>query len=176
VIRVTTTTDGSSIVTGPPGTAAPTVTASGPTVLGPVVVTAPPVAGPGLLGRARSEGITGPAVVAFSALLVALGAGLDLQRDATVGAGTFAAVVLAALVAPAVVRFRSLPTTLVLPPLLVAAAASGVADLGGQDRGRREIVLDVGTTLALHAPVVFAATALTVLVSLVRLGLRLARR
>jgi len=114
--------------------------------------------------------------VAAAALLVSLGAAVDLQRDRTLGVGTTFALLVAALAAPAVVRFRSLPTALVLPPLLVAAAATGIAALGGQDRGRRELVLDVGTTLALHAPAVFAATALSVLVVLVRFGVRVARR
>ena len=153
-----------------------TTVTGGPPVLGPVVVTAPAVRGPGVIARARREGVTGPAVVAAAALLVALGAAVDLQRDRTLGAGTTVALLLAALAAPAVVRFRSLPTALVLPPLLVAAAATGIAELGGQDRGRRELVLDVGTTLALHAPTVFAAAALSVLVLLVRVGVRVARR
>lgn len=163
-------------MTGSTGTAAPTVTAAGPALIGPVVVTAPPVPGPGLLDRARSEGVTGPAVVALAGLLVGFGAALDLQRGATLGAGTFVTVALAALAAPAVVRFRSLPTTLVLPPLLLAAAATAVAYLGGQDHGRREVVLDVGTTLALHAPVLFLVTAATLLVALARLVVRVARR
>ena len=182
---VTTTTDGNPVSTGtataPAGaTAAPAAAATsvtgGPPVLGPVVVTAPAVPGPGLIARARREGVTGPAVVAAAALLVALGAAVDLQHDRTLGAGTTVALLLAALGAPAVVRFRSLPTALVLPPLLVAAAATGIAELGGQDRGRRELVLDVGTTLALHAPTVFAAAAITVLVLVVRVGARIARR
>jgi hypothetical protein len=185
---VTTTTDGSPVPASAEAAAAPSGTAAAPTapatttvtggppVLGPVVVTAPAVRGPGLIARARREGVTGPAVVAAAALLVALGAASDLQRDRTLGAGTTVALLLAALAAPAVVRFRSLPTALVLPPLLVAAAAAGIAALGGQDRGRRELVLDVGTTLALHAPTVFAAAALSVLVLLVRVGVRLARR
>jgi hypothetical protein len=184
---VTATTDGSPVSTStgtsvePTGSAAaPTAPATsvtgGPPVLGPLVVTAPTVPGPGLISRARREGVTGPAVVVAAALLVALGAAVDLQRDRTLGAGTTVALFLAALAAPAVVRFRSLPTALVLPPLLVAAAAAGIAELGGQDRGRRELVLDVGTTLALHAPMVFAAAAVTVLVLLVRVGVRVARR
>ncbi|HEY4313976.1 MAG TPA: DUF6542 domain-containing protein [Actinomycetes bacterium] len=185
---MTTTTDGSPVSAAADATAAPTVTTDAPTgqatttvtggppVLGPVVVTAPAVPGPGLITRARRDGVTGPAVVAAAALLVALGAAVDLQRDRTLGAGTTVALLLAALAAPAVVRFRSLPTALVLPPLLVAAAATGIAALGGQDRGNRELILDVGTTLALHAPTVFAAAALSVLVLLVRVGVRIARR
>jgi hypothetical protein len=178
---VTTTTDGSAVsatagTTAAASAPATTTVTGGPPVLGPVVVTAPAVRGPGLIARARREGLTGPAVVAGAALLVALGAAVDVQRDRTLGSGTIVALLLAALAAPAVIRFRSLPTALVLPPLLVAAAATGIAALGGQDRGRRELVLDVGTTLALHAPTVFAAAALSVLVLLVRVGVRVARR
>jgi hypothetical protein len=185
---VTTTTDGNAVSATAEATPGPTVTTDAPTgsatttvtggppVLGPVVVTAPAVPGPNLISRARREGVTGPAVVAAAALLVALGAAVDLQRDGTLGAGTTVALLLAAVAAPAVVRFRSLPTALVLPPLLVAAAATGIAMLGGQDRGRRELVLDVGTTLALHAPMVFVAAALSVIVLLVRVGVRIARR
>lgn len=142
----------------------------------PSVVHTPSPARAGLVARARAEGVTGPAVVAVSAALVALGAGLDLRRDATLGLGTGLAVMLAALAAPAVVRFRSLATAAVLPPLLVAGAAVVIGRLGGQDRGTRELVLDVGTTLALSAPLVFAATAAAVLVVLVRVGRRVLGR
>lgn len=142
----------------------------------PFVVHTPSPARAGLVARARAEGATGPAVVAMSAALVALGAGLDLRRDATLGLGTGLAVMLAALAAPAVVRFRSLATAAVLPPLLVAGAAVVIGRLGGQDRGTRELVLDVGTTLALSAPLVFAATAAAVLVVLVRVGRRVLGR
>jgi hypothetical protein len=192
VDRVTTTT-GTGLSTaqtvGAPGTAVTAVPPPAPdgasvvtetTALQPapdrVVVRTPPLARQGLLARARAEGVTGPAVVVLAAALVAGGAALDLRRDATLGLGTDLAVVLAALVAPAVVRVRSLATAVVLPPLLVAGAATMIARLGGQDRGTRELVLDVGTTLALAAPLVFAATAVAVLVMLVRVGRRVLRR
>ena len=108
------------------------------------VVTAPPPATPGLLSRARTDGVTGPAVVALSVVLVACGVALDLRRDATLGLGTGVAFVLAALAGPAVVRFRSLATALVLQPLLFCGAAAALARLGGQNRGSREVALDVG--------------------------------
>ena len=141
-----------------------------------VVVTTPPPATPGLIGRARAEGATGPAVVAASALLVAGGVLLDLNRDATLGLGTGLAFVLAALAAPAVVRFRSLPTAAVLPPLLFVAGAAAIARLSGQNRGNREVVLDVATTLALSAPLLFCGAAAALLVVLVRVGRHLAAR
>jgi hypothetical protein len=129
-----------------------------------------------LLARARADGVTGPAVVAVSAVLVLGGALLDVRRDATLGLGTGIAVVLVALAAPVVVRFRSLATAAVLPPLLVTAAATVIARLGGQDRGLREVGLDVGTTLALSAPLLFGASALALLVVLARVVRRFATR
>ena len=95
-------------------------------------------------------------MVALSVALVACGVALDLRRDATLGLGTGVAFVLAALAGPAVVRFRSLATALVLQPLLFCGAAAALARLGGQNRGSREVALDVGTTLALSAPLLFA--------------------
>lgn len=164
---MTTTTDTATSPAGaPPATGAP----RGPGT------PAGPARRPGLVARARADGVTGPAVVAISLGLVAAGVALDLRRDATLGLGTGLAVVLAALGAPAVVRFRSLPTAAVLPPLLVAGAAAAIGRLGGQDQGTRELVLDVGTTLALSAPLLFGATVATLLVVLGRVALRLARR
>jgi hypothetical protein len=153
-----------------------TSTTEAPSLLTPMVVTAPPPAAPGLLARALADGVTGPAVIALSVLLVACGAALDLRRDATLGLGTGVAFVLAALAGPAVVRFRSLVTALVLPPLLFCGAAAALAQFGGQDRGRREIALDVGTTLALMAPLLFAGTAAALVVALVRVARRIAAR
>lgn len=147
-----------------------------PAAEAPFVVTAPAPVTPGLVSRARTDGVTGPAVVAIAGLLVLGGALLDLRRDATPGLGTGLAVALVAIGAPAVVRFRSLMTAVVLPPLLVAAATALISRLGGSTRGSRELVLDVGTTLALSAPLLFGATALAVLVALVRVVRRLATR
>ena len=101
---------------------------------------------------------------------------LDLSRDATLGLGTGLAFVLAALAAPAVVRFRSLPTAAVLPPLLFVGAAAAIARLSGQNRGSREVVLDVATTLALSAPLLFGGAAAALVVVLVRVGRHLAAR
>jgi hypothetical protein len=141
-----------------------------------VVVTTPPPAGLGLLARARAEGVTGPAVVAAAVLLVAGGVLLDLNRDATLGLGTGLAFVIAAVAAPAVVRHRSLATAAVLPPLLFVGAAAAIARLSGQNRGNREVVLDVATTLALSAPLLFGGVAAALVVVLVRVGRRIAAR
>jgi hypothetical protein len=167
-------TDGAAGLEVEPGPATPS--SRPPAAVAPSVVTAPEPVVPGLLARARADGVTGPAVVAMSAALVLVGALLDLGRDATTGLGSGIAVLLAALAAPAVVRFRSLATAAVLPPLLLAAAMTVVARFGGHDRGLRELGLDVGTSLALSAPLLFGASALALLVVLVRVVRRLATR
>ncbi len=159
-----------------PHTEAPTASTQPPAAEAPFVVTAPPPPLPGLLARARADGLTGPAVVALSVLLVALGAAADLRGDPAPGLGTAAALLLAAAGAPAVVRFRSLATAAVLPPLLLTGAAAGLAWAGGRTRGLRELVLDVGTVLALSAPLLFAATALGLVVVLARVARRLRTR
>jgi hypothetical protein len=153
-----------------------TATTEAPVTMAETVVTAPPPATPGLLSRARTDGVTGPAVVALSVVLVACGVALDLRRDATLGLGTEVAFVLAALAGPAVVRLRSLVTALVLQPLLFCGAAAALARLGGQNRGSREVALDVGTTLALSAPLLFAGVSAALVVALVRVGRHLAAR
>ena len=67
-------------------------------------------------------------------------------------------------------------TSLVLQPLLFCGAVAAVARLGGQNRGSREVALDVGTTLALSAPLLFAGVVAAVVVALVRVGRHLAAR
>lgn len=135
----------------------------------------PEAPAPGLLGRARSDGVTGPAVVTLATGLVGIGVALDSRIGTSLSFGTVVTVLAASIAAPAVVRFRSLPTAAVLPPLLMAGAAAAIGRLSGQDHGVRELALDVGTTLALWAPALFAATVASVLVVLVRVGHRLVR-
>jgi hypothetical protein len=134
------------------------------------------VAAPGILARARTDGVTGPAVVVLATALVGLGVMVDLAVGASLAFGTIVTVLVASVAAPAVVRFRSLATAAVLPPLLLAGAAAAIGRLSGQDHGNRELVLDVGTTLALWAPALFGGTVAGLLVVLVRIGHRLARR
>ena len=105
-----------------------------------------------------------------------MGAAVDAAGDPGLGNGTGVAVVLAALAATGVVRFRSLATAALLPPLLVAAAALGLALLSGRNEGSRELGLDVGTTLALSAPFIFGATVAGLLVVAVRVTLHVSRR
>ena len=123
----------------------------------------------GLIGRARSGGVTGPAVVALSGLLVAVGVALDLRGDPSLSWGVGVTYLLTAATAPVVVRFRSLLTTVALPPLTFVAAVAALARFGGLDKGSRALVLDVGTTLALSAPLLLAGFAMSVLVAVGRL-------
>lgn len=130
----------------------------------------------GLLGRARAHGVTGPATVAIEVLLLALGVAVDLPGQPTLGAGVAVALVAASAAGAAVIRYRSLLTAIILPPLLLLGAAATLARLGGQDRGSRELVLDVGTTLALSAPLAFGATALAIAIGVVRVVRRISTR
>ena len=137
---------------------------------------ASPPAVAGLLARARTHGVTGPATVAIEALLLALGVAIDLPGQPAVGAGVAVTVLVAAAAGAALIRYRSLLTAVALPPLLLLGAAVALARLGGQDRGSRELVLDVGTTLALSAPLAFGATALAIVIALVRVVRHVASR
>jgi len=129
-----------------------------------------------LVRRIGTTDLSGPGVVALGVLLASVGVSVDLVGEPALGMGTGIAVVLFAIVGPAVVRYGSLLTAAVLPPLFVGAAAGGLARLGGQNSGSREVVLDVGTTLALSAPLVFGATAVGLLVTLVRVGRTVVQR
>ena len=113
--------------------------------------------------RIGTTDLSGPGVVALGVLLASVGVSVDLVGQPALGMGTGIAVVLFAIVGPAVVRYGSLLTAAVLPPLFVAAAAGALARLGGQNSSSREVALDVGTTLALSAPLVFGATAVGLL-------------
>ncbi len=129
-----------------------------------------------IVRRVGTTGLTGPGVVALGVLLTTLGVSVDLVGEPALDLGTGMAVVLFAIVGPAVIRYGSLLTAAVLPPLFVGAAAGALARLGGQNSGSREVVLDVGTTLALSAPLVFGATAVGLLVTLVRVGRTVVQR
>lgn len=139
----------------------------------------PPAPTPGpreRLATLLGQRVSGPAAVAVASLITAAGVAVDLPGDPSLALGTEVAVVLGGLVATCVVRLRSLATPAVLPPLLVTAASLTLAVLGGRNDGSREIVLDLGTTLALSAPLVFGATAACLAVVLVRVGRHLLQR
>lgn len=101
---------------------------------------------------------------------------MDLARRGTFATPSAVAFVLAVVVAALAVRRRALGTVLVLPPLLFLAAVATLARFSGNNRGLREMVLDVGTTLAISAPVLFGATLLVLVVALARLLAERVRR
>jgi hypothetical protein len=136
-------------------------------------------AGPRPLARLRAlrgEGLTAPGGVVLAVLLLAPGVALDRVLDGSFGTASSVAFVLAAVAAAAAVRIRALGTVAVLPPLLFVGAVGFLAWSSGNNRGRRELVLDVGTTLAVSAPVLFVGTATALSVVLGRLVVRLVRR
>ena len=152
----------------------------------------PPAAGPGSPApekvstapvptrkRVRSlwqGGLPTPAVVAVAALVLLPGVVLDLARDGTFGLPSAVSFVAAAAAVPLLLRTRSLAVGAVLPPLLFAAAATVIAWRSGLNQGTRQIGLDVGTTMAVNAPLLFAGTAVALVVVAGRLVVRLARR
>ena len=73
-------------------------------------------------------------------------------------------------------RTRALAVAIVLPPLLFAGGYALETQSSGQTSGRREMALDVATSLALHAPALFLGTALAFAVVLVRVVVHLIRR
>jgi hypothetical protein len=119
-----------------------------------------PFAGPGL---------TGVGGLALGALVVGLGTALDLLPDDSLGLAFTATFLLAAPLVALAVRTRALATAVVLPPLLFAGARVVETKAGGRTSGTREMTLDVATSLALSAPVLFAGTAIALTVVLVRL-------
>jgi hypothetical protein len=121
-------------------------------------------------------GLPTPAVVAVAALVLLPGVVLDLARDGTFGLPSAVTFVIAAAAVPLLLRTRSLAVGAVLPPLVFAAAATVIAWRSGLNQGTRQIGLDVGTTMAVNAPLLFAGTAVALAVVAGRLVVRLARR
>jgi hypothetical protein len=122
------------------------------------------------------SGLTGPGGVILGGLLVGLGTLLDLALGTEVGLGVQVTLVAAAIGVPLLLRIRALLTGVLLPPLLYLAAVLTLARLGGGATGSRELVLETTMTLALTAPLLFAATGLAVLVTLGRLVLHVVQR
>ena len=136
---------------------------------------------PATAGRDRVRslwqgGLPTPAVLAVAGLLLLPGVVLDVARDGTFGLPSAVFFVLAALAVPMLLRTRSLAVGAVLPPLLFAGAATVIAWRSGLNQGSRQIGLDVGTTMAVNAPLLFAGTALALAVVAARLVVRLVRR
>lgn len=119
--------------------------------------------------------LTAPGGILIAVLVLAPGVLLDLALDGTFGLASSLTFVAAGVVAALVVRIPALATAAVLPPLLFVTAVSVLALLSGDNEGSRELVLDVGTTLAISAPVLFGGTLATLAVVLARLLARLTR-
>jgi len=141
--------------------------------------TSPPLTGP---DRVRAglpftgPGLTGLGGVVLGCLVVGLGAEGDLALGNGLGVGFTATFLLGCLLVAATLRTRALAVAVVLPPLLFSGGYALETKSSGQTSGRRQMALDVATSLALHAPVLFLGTALAVAVVLVRVIVRLFRR
>ena len=166
-----------SVETGPSTTDAAVVPSR-------LVVPAPrtepvPMSRPSRVERLRAtwvQGLPTSLVVLLVAVLLAPGVLLDVARDGSFGLPSTVLFLLAAVGTPLVLRPRSLASGVVLPPLAFAAIAAGIAWRSGLNHGSRQIGLDAGTTMALHAPLMFAGTAAALLVVLTRVTVRLVRR
>jgi hypothetical protein len=121
-------------------------------------------------------GLTGLGGVVLGCLVVGLGAVVDIALGGGLGVGFTATFLLGCVLVAATLRTRALAVAMVLPPLLFAGGYALETRDAGQTSGRREMALDVATSLALHAPVLFLGTALTLLVVLVRVVVHLIRR
>jgi len=137
---------------------------------------APSAPGPTVVRAARGGGRPGAGAAALLALVVTLaGVSLGALLHDPAGLPVFIAFVLAAPLAAGVVRRgRSLPTVVLCLPLVFAAAVLLGAVLEAVQGGSPVTVKSVGLTTAqvavLHAPWLWAGTALAALVALRRRG------
>lgn len=120
-------------------------------------------------------GLTGLGGVVLGCLVVGLGAGGDLALGHGLGVGFSATYLLGCVLVACALRTRALTLAVVLPPLLFAGGYALETMTGGQTAGRREMALDVATSLALHAPVLFVGTALAVAIVVFRVVVHLVR-
>jgi hypothetical protein len=121
-------------------------------------------------------GLTGLGGVVLGCLVVGLGATGDLALGGGLGLGFTATFLVGCLLVAAMLRTRALAVAVILPPLLFSGGYALETKTSGQTSGRREMALDVATSLALHAPMLFLGTALAVAVVLVRVVVHLFRR
>jgi hypothetical protein len=126
-----------------------------------------PITGPGL---------TGLGGIVLGCLIVGLGAAGDLALGGGLGVGFATTFVLSCVLVAATLRVRALGVATVAPPLLFAGGYALETRTSGHTSGLREMSLDIATSLALHAPLLFIGTALAVAVVIVRLGVHLIRR
>lgn len=162
---------------------------SGVEVSSSALITAPPDTGtaaeparPTINSRLRAAlpltgpGLTGPGGVVLGTFVVGLGALFDLALGGALGLGFTATFLLGSVLVTLALRIRALATGVVLPPLLFAAAAFFETKHSGVTSGNRQAALDVATSLALSAPVLFTGTALALAVVLGRLVVHAVRR
>jgi hypothetical protein len=121
-------------------------------------------------------GLTGLGGVVLGCLVVGLGAAGDLALGGGLGVGFTATFLLGCVLVAAALRTRALAVAIVLPPLLFAGGYGLETKTSGQTSGRRQMALDVATSLALHAPVLFLGTALALVAVLIRVIVHLIRR
>ncbi len=127
--------------------------------------------------RARTHGqLTVAPAVAVAALIVAAGAGIDVMIGRGPGSGLTVAYVVACAVVALRLRLHVVGAAVIAAPLLFAAGTAAIAWASGEAAGFRQLMLDVATSLALSAPVLFGGTALTVAIAVVRLALHVVRR
>lgn len=175
--RVTATTEAAGDL---PGVSAASPVLEPASVATPSTTTAAP---PGAMARLvwrtldlRGQGLTAPGGILLAVVLVVPGVAVDWVLGGSFGAASSVAFVLASVAAAAAVRVRAMATAAVLPPLLFAGALTILAWVSGANDGAREMVLDVGTTLAVSAPTLFLGTAAAMAVVVGRLVVRLVRR
>lgn len=164
----------------------PVTTEPGPASAAPartapeVPASSEPAPSPPLRDRLRAAlPVTGPGLTSLGAtvlgvLVVGLGTVGDLALGPHLGLGFAIVFVVACVLVALTVRVRALGTAVVLPPILFAAAQ--VLASRGQTAGTRELALDVATSLALAAPVLFLGTAAAASIALVRVVVHLVRR
>jgi hypothetical protein len=121
-------------------------------------------------------GLTWPGGVVLGCLVVGLGAGGDLALGHGLGVGFSATYLLGCVLVACALRTRALALAVVLPPLLFAGGYALETMTGGQTAGLRGMALDVATSLALHAPVLFVGTALALAILVFRVVGHLVRR
>jgi hypothetical protein len=168
---------------------APAVVGGGQVAVTPAVVSdeetaAPPTGAPplALADRIRGAlpftgpGLTGLGAVILGCLVVGLGAFGDLALGDGLGGLFDVTFLLGCVLVASTVRTRALAVAMVLPPLLFAGGYLLESKSSGQTTGRREMALDVATSLALHAPLLFVGSALAIAIGLVRIVVRLIRR
>lgn len=122
------------------------------------------------------HGLTGLGGVLLGGLVVGIGAAVDLAFGDALGLGFTATFLLGCALVPLALRTRALATAVVLPPLLFAGAQVLQSRADGRASGRHEMALDVATSLAISAPVLFAGTGLALAIVLGRLVIVLVRR